>query len=126
MDLFPRLRQSCANGHREASAQSARRGPLPKQINSLYLSGVLAADPLPDKARGGKPVLLLLVAFPAPDPLDTDERAASASCEVEVPQEVIDENGGVLTAGQSIFVTGHLSGGGGVLATEVHSGPAAG
>jgi hypothetical protein len=68
-------------------------------------------------------VTLLLVAFPTPDPSDTAQTPATASCEVEVPEDVDLGRPGELRAGASIFVTAQLSGGGGVLATEVHSGP---
>jgi hypothetical protein len=66
----------------------------------------------------------LLVAFPAPDAKDTLERTETASCEIEVPLDVAGRCGTQLRAGESIFVTGQLSGGGGVIATEIHSGPA--
>lgn len=92
-------------------------------LNRLFLSGILAADPQKDEGRDGNPVTLLLVAFPAPDARDTQERAETASCEVEVPDHVAEKHGRRLRAGDSIFITGQLSGGGGVIATEVHSGP---
>jgi hypothetical protein len=92
-------------------------------MNRLYLSGVLAADPHEDKGRDGDPVTLLLLVFTAPDAKDTEERLETASCEIEVPQSVAEKHGEQLQAGESVFVTGQLSGGGGVIATEVHSGP---
>lgn len=92
-------------------------------INRLFLSGVLAADPQRDRGREGDPVTLLLLAFPAPDARDTEERAETASCEVEVPSRVSEKHGKRLRAGESVFVTGQLSGGGGVIATEIHTGP---
>ena len=125
MNLFPRLREGCPRGYGSVASgtQGASRGPLPRSINRVYLSGILAADPLHDRARDGAPMLLLLIAFPAPDALDTEERPATASCEVEVPKAVVEKYGTTLTAGDSVFVTGKLSGGGGVLATEVCSRP---
>jgi hypothetical protein len=56
----------------------------------VYLSGVLVADPQRDKGRDGRPVALLLVAFPAPDDSDSAERPETASCEVEVPDHVAE------------------------------------
>ena len=93
------------------------------QLNRLFLSGILAADPRRDEGRDGRPVTLLLVAFPAPDPSDAAAAPETASCEVEVPEHVDLGRPEELRAGNSIFVTAQLSGGGGVLATEVHSGP---
>lgn len=92
-------------------------------LNHLFISGVLAADPRQDKGRNGEPVTLLLVAFPAPDPSDTQERLETASCEVEVPERVVDRHDKELRAGNAVFIVGQLSGGGGVIATELHSGP---
>ena len=89
----------------------------------MYLSGVLAADSQRDKGRDGKPVTLLLIAFPAPDAKDTEERTETASCEVEAPEHVAEVHSEELRAGRSVFITGQLSGGGGVIATEIHSGP---
>jgi hypothetical protein len=82
------------------------------------------ADPQRDKGRDGEPVLLLLIAFPAPDPLETTPRAETAICEVEVPAPLAEEHRTELRAGESIFITGRLTGGGGIRASEVHSGPA--
>lgn len=92
-------------------------------LNRLFLSGVLAADPQEDRGRDGDPVTLLLLAFPAPDGRDTEEWVEAACCEVEVPARVSEKHGQKLRPGESIFITGQLSGGGGVIATEVHSGP---
>jgi single-stranded DNA-binding protein len=92
-------------------------------INRLFLSGILAANPQKDQGRDGNPVTLLLVAFPAPDARDSEERLETASCEVEAPASVAERYVGKLRAGDSIFVTGQLSGGGGMIAIEIHSGP---
>lgn len=151
MSLFPRLRQSCRGDHRgsaDAVSAGARVGQGPSAadalgghsplvgaagalqgqdsrllLNRLFLSGVLTADPQKDEGRDGNPVTLLLVAFPAPDAKDTEERVETASCEVEVPQHVVGRHANELRAGGSIFITGQLSGGGGIIATEIHSGP---
>jgi Single-strand binding protein family len=131
MSFSPRLRQSCRKGNRGADVALPTAGALQGQdprlvLNRLFLSGVLAADPQRDEGRDGEPVTLLLVAFPAPDARDSSERVETASCEVEVPHPVAERYGRELRAGDAIFVTGQLSGGGGVVATEVHSGPAPG
>jgi hypothetical protein len=105
-------------------AASALQGQDARLIlNRVFLSGVLAADPQSDDGRDGEPVTLLLVAFPAPDTPETRERVETASCEIEVPAPVTQRYGEELRAGASIFITGRLSGGGGVIATEIHSGP---
>jgi hypothetical protein len=125
MILLPRPRNACQREHRGSAG--ARQGQDPRlQLNRLFLSGVLAADPQRDEGRDGEPVTLLLVAFPAPDSADTRERAEIASCEIEVPAGVADRHGEELRAGDAVFITGQLSGGGGVIATELHLGPAPG
>jgi hypothetical protein len=156
MSLFPRLRQSCLRDHPGGQpdvasagarvgqgssatadalyghpsltgAAGARQGQDSRlDLNRLFLSGVLAADPQRDEGRDGNPVTLLLVAFPAPDARDTEERLETASCEVEVPEHVVGRHPKELRAGGSIFIAGQLSGGGGVIATEIHSGPVPG
>jgi len=112
------------------SLQTGATGASPGQesqrgLNRLYLSGVLAADPQRDRGRDGEPVALLLVAFPAPDDSAGAEKPETASCEVEVPERVAEIHSEELRAGRSVFVTGQLSGGGGVIATEVRTGPPA-
>jgi hypothetical protein len=92
-------------------------------VNWLYLSGVLADEPIEDKGRDGEPLTLLTIAFPAPDASETQERMEVASCEVEVPAAVSRMHDGRLRVGDSILFTGRLSGGGGVIATQLHSGP---
>jgi single-stranded DNA-binding protein len=105
-------------------AAGARQGQGPRLgLNRLYLSGVLAAEPQRDKGRDGEAVMLLLIAFPAPDASDRTQRPETASCEVEVPGWVAEGRGTELRAGEAIFITGQLSGGGGIIATEIHSGP---
>lgn len=134
-----RHRQACrGDGQGPSASAGATRGHPPTLtgaagalhgqdsrllLNRLFLSGVLAAEPQVDEGRDGKPVTLLLIAFPAPDPRDTAGRPETASCEVEVPEQVSAHNPSELRAGAAIFITGQLSGGGGVIATEVHSGP---
>ncbi|HYJ22943.1 MAG TPA: hypothetical protein VEW07_13085 [Solirubrobacterales bacterium] len=90
----------------------------------MFLSGVLADDPQQDKDRNGDPVVLLMVAFPAPDTRDTRLGVEAVLEEIEVPEEVArNAVCNELRLGDSIFVTGQLVGGGGVIATEIHSGP---
>lgn len=105
-------------------AAGALQGHDPRLLlNRLFLSGVLAADPQVDKGRDGETVTLLLVAFPAPDPSDAGRALETASCEVEVPARVSVRQARELRAGGPIFITGQLNGGGGVVATEIHTGP---
>ncbi len=121
MSPFPRLRQSCRKDHRVSAG--ALQGQDPRLVlNRLFLSGVLVADPQSDQGRDGEPVTLLLVAFPAPDARNTEERLEVASCEVEVPEHVAGHQTAGLRAGGSVFITGQLNGGGGVIATEIHAG----
>lgn len=113
----------CGHSPFTGAASALRAQDSRLALNLVHLSGVLAADPIEDKGRDGEPVALLLIAFPAPDARETQERVETASCEAEVPAEVSRKHGGLLRAGDSIFLTGQLSGGGGVIATELHSGP---
>lgn len=91
-------------------------------MNRLYLSGVLVADPQTDEGRDGTPVTLLLLAFPAPDAPGTVAGVEAASCEVEVPAALAGRCAGKLQVGGPVFLTGQLTGGGGVIATEIHIG----
>ena len=120
MSLVPR-RRPCSGGHGRTTGAS--NGRLPRQVNSVYLSGVLGADTQMDKGRDGEPMAILVIAFVAPDPLDTDERPAIATQEVEVPAGMVEKHGPDLVTGASILITGQLNGGGGILATELHAGP---
>jgi hypothetical protein len=119
MSFLPRPRQSCRVG-----AADTRQGQDSRlKLNRVFLSGVLADDPQDDLGRDGNPIALLLVAYPAPDPRDTQRLPETAISEIEVPASVFEQHGKELRVGAAIFVTGQLSGGGGVLATEIHSGP---
>jgi hypothetical protein len=128
LGFLPRLRQACQG--RPAGAEGSPSGsPSPRQsqeerlaLNRVFISGVIAADPVRDRGRDGRAVLLVLIAFPAPERGEGEERAAVASQEVEVPARLLRAR--QLRAGASVFLTGALSGGGGILATEVHVGPA--
>jgi len=93
-------------------------------LNSVFLSGVLIAEPQEDKDRRGEPVTLLLVAFLVEE--QPGEGEEMASCEVEVPDAVAAEAGGELRAGAAVVVTGILNGGGGVWASLLRSGPTPG
>jgi len=125
MGQGPSAAADALRGHPSpARVAGALQGHDPRlALNRLFLSGVLVADPQRDEGRDGEPVLLLLIAFPAPDARDTQELVETASCEVEVPVPVATRFGTKLHPGDSIFVTGQISGGGGVIATELHSGP---
>jgi hypothetical protein len=127
MSLLARFRQACRTGPRgpaDAGDARGRQGPDQRLgLNRAFLSGVLAEDPRRDKDRNGDPVLLLIVAFPAPDTREGRPGLEPALQEIEVPEEVAGRHRGELRLGESVFVTGPLSGGGGIIATEVHSGP---
>lgn len=153
MSPFQRLREACRRDPRasaDAASASARWGQGPSaaadalsgrpslltgaagaprgqgsqpELNRVYLSGILADDPQRDRDRNGDPLLLLRIAFAAPDSRDTRLGVEAVLQEIEVPERVAERHRGKLGIGASIFVTGQMSGGGGVLATEVHSGP---
>lgn len=150
MSLFPRLRQACRRDHRGPAASAgarvgqgsgaaadalrghppatgaagARQGPDSRlALNRVFLSGVLADDPVRDRGRDGDRAVFLRVAFPAPDTRDTWPGEEAALEEIEVPEVIAERHGKELRVGESIFITGQLSGGGGVIATEIHSGP---
>jgi len=139
LNLLPRLRQACRRDPADAASADVRGGQRSsagagapcghpslsgatgarqgRELNRLFLSGVLADHPQPDRDRNGDPVTFLLIAFPAPDSSDTRERIETASCEIEVPEPVTEHHGTKkLRTGASIFITGQLSGGGGILA----------
>ena len=148
MSRFTRLRQACRRGTGTASAGirvGQGRGGAPEALsghpsltgaagvlqgldsrlglNRVFLSGILAGEPLRDRDRDGAPVLLLRIAFPAPDTRDTRKGVEAALEEIEVPEPIAEGHRDELRLGASIFITGQLSGGGGVIATELHSGP---
>ena len=66
MSLTPRVRHSCRKG-RQASAGAASAGQDSRLLhNRVYLSGILAAEPLVDQGRDGEPVVVLFLAFRPP------------------------------------------------------------
>ena len=93
------------------AAAGAPHDQDPSEINYLFLGGILAADPLEDVDREGEPVTLLLLAFPAPDASENAGRLETASCEVEVPDHVVQSTGEELRVGAIIFVSGQVAGG---------------
>jgi Single-strand binding protein family len=93
------------------------------EVNHVVLTGILVDNPQTDKDRNGEPVTLLLVAFAAPDAMDSDDSRLSASCEIEVPRGLIEGNDAELRTGSAVIVSGQLTGGGGVIATYLHSSP---
>lgn len=86
-------------------------GPLGAgdEVNRAVLSGLIAAEPRPDKSREGDPITVLLVAFTAPD-----ERMGNTAtcCEVEILDSIADRHRRQLRAGQRVWVAGHLTGDG--------------
>lgn len=139
--LVPSLLQSCRRGPREpfdAAAAGALAGQgsgasadapwghdqeMRLEINRLFLTGILLADPQDGEGPEGEPVSVLLMAFPAPNPDGTAEQIEIATCEVEVSERVIESHVEKLQAGSSVAITGQIRDGGGVIATVLHSGP---
>jgi hypothetical protein len=103
------------------TAERPGRG-RPKPINAVYISGVLADDPIRDTGRDGQPLMLLQVAFRAPDPSDADERDPMATTELEVPAPLLRAHGRKPVVGQEVLAVGQLSGGGGVLVHDLYWG----
>ena len=152
MSPLRRLRQSCRKEHRvsadaasagarawqgSSGAADALRGHPPltgaagvrqgqddpePDVNHVYLSGVLANDPQRDRDRSGDPVLLLMVAFRAPDTRDAQQGAEGALTEIEVSETIAESHLDDLRLGRAILITGRLSGGGGVTATAIYTG----
>jgi hypothetical protein len=90
-------------------------------INRLLLSGILVAEPAEEKGCDGMPITLLLIVFADPE---SGEAGGRLMCEIEVPDDVAGQYGKKLRAGDSVFITGQLSGsGGGIVATEILPGP---
>jgi hypothetical protein len=106
-----------------AARQGNDSSNVPRPQNHVVLTGALAADPRRDQSRGGDPVTLLLIAFHAPDASEAEHLRASAVCEIEVPSAVVKNSQTQLRAGESLLVAGQLTGGGGILATHLSTGP---
>lgn len=149
MSPFPRFRQACRRdnpGSVDAAAETrvwqgpgasasaplghpshaGAAGALRAQdellaVNRLFLSGVLAADPVEDKDLDGNPVTLLLIVFTAPD---SGKTRGLLMREIEVPEGVTRRHGKTLRAGDWVYVSGQLNGGdSGIVATEIRQGP---
>lgn len=117
VNMFPRLRPACAElsaGDR-APAGGVRPGDLDLEqaVNRAVLRGVMVNEPLPDTSRGGDPITVLQLSFPAPD---DRARSDSALREVEVPDEIADRHRGQLRLGATVLVVGELTGAGGLWA----------
>lgn len=85
-------------------------------MNHVVLTGRIAADPQRDKSRDGEPVTVLLVSFIAPD--------GTACCEVEVPDELAEPHRRNLLTGVAVFVSGAMTGAGGLWAWTFTAGEA--
>jgi hypothetical protein len=91
------------------------RGPLleslggGEEVNRAVLSGLIAAEPRPDRSRDGDPITVLLLTFTAPD-----ERMGNTAtcCEVEILDSIADRHRRRLRAGRRVWVAGHLTGDG--------------
>jgi hypothetical protein len=80
-----------------------------EELNRAVLSGLIAAEPRPDKSRDGDPITVLLLLFAAPD-----ERTGGTStcCEVEVLDSIACGHRRRLRVGQRVWVVGQLTGDG--------------
>ncbi len=103
--------------------EGASRGGRRLELNHVLLTGILAADPQPEKSRDGDPVTLLLVAFSALESEDGEDGWIPASCEVEVPHEIAEPHSRDLRAGAAVLIAGRLTGGGGIVAIHLESAP---
>jgi hypothetical protein len=104
-------------------AEGASRGSKRLELNHVLLTGILAADPQADKGRDGDPVMLLFIAFSAPESEDGEDGWIPASCEVEVPHEIAEPHSQDLRAGAAVLIAGRLTGGGGIVAIHLESAP---
>jgi hypothetical protein len=86
-----------------------------EHINELLLAGIVMEEPTRDIAPNGEKIVLLQVAFLAPDSPETVPEPEIACCEIEVPADRCLSD----LAGKAIIVSGTLTGGGGVLAREI-------
>jgi hypothetical protein len=80
-----------------------------EEVNRAVLSGLIAAEPRPDKSRDGDPITVLLLAFTAPDERMGD---TATCCEVEVLDSIADGHRRRLRVGKRVWVAGHLTGDG--------------
>lgn len=113
---YPRTRSRCQRTSRPKRLHQNPPGQA-TGLNHVELTGILVATPQRDEDRGGKPLLLLSVAFHAP-PEQVELQSEPACCEVEVPVALVKASE-ELRPGVAVRITGALSGGGGVRATAV-------
>lgn len=114
-------------GHRSAGGSTgAPQGhePGPRSLNHVYITGVVLEEPRRDMGRRGERVQVLLIAFAAPQATDDlEDWRAAGSEEIEVALDVAERCEGELKPGAPVLVTGHLAGGGGVVARQIWVGP---
>lgn len=109
MNFLPRMRQACSPFRREFVSDDLRLPEPTDEANLVLITGTVAEEPARDKSRGGEPITVLLVAFPAPD---DKARHEVACCEVEVLDGIADRHRRGLRIGRRVVVLGRLTGGG--------------
>jgi hypothetical protein len=118
MSLLPRVRQACSPFRKEAVPGDLRLPDPTEEANLVLVSGTIVEEPARDKGRGGEPITVLLIAFPAPD---DNARREVACCEVEILDDIADSHRRRLTIGKRLVVLGRLTGAGGLWATALVS-----
>jgi hypothetical protein len=131
VNLWPRARRhgpqtTADNAASAAEADSVTYAELQRRrsarpVNRFYLSGVLAADPVPAKDPYNRPIVMLLITF-APDRRGSAQ-SQTADREVELSAQLAARHARSLQAGYAVFVSGHFSHGGAITATDLYSGP---
>jgi hypothetical protein len=89
-----------------------RRLLLPEaaRLNHAILTGTLTDGPRAGRNPAGRSVCLLRIEFPVADPEHPEMLLTSASCEIEVPEALVDQHGvRDLQGGASILAAGQLS-----------------
>lgn len=82
----------------------------PATVNYCALNGTLAEDPGPGRSPLGDPVTLLRLEFPVAHPEHPRVLWTWASCEIEVPQQIAEEQDvRALRGGTPVLAAGRLS-----------------
>jgi hypothetical protein len=124
----PSAKDGARDGHSpQPGSASAQAGQAltdrPHEQNHVVLTGVLAADPREVRGQNGKPVVVLLLAFQAPEPLDPQAPWVSAWREINVPQALARKYPGKMHAGDPLLIAGRLAGKDLIAATHLCTGP---
>lgn len=82
----------------------------PPGLNHSILAGTLIDDSRPGRNPVGEPITLLRVEFPVADPERPQTLWTWASCEVEVPDALVERHGiREMEGGASVLAAGQLS-----------------